>query len=41
MFLDLSGDIYEDEILDLILANPKDCIDKVLPNVADFTPPIS
>ena len=40
-FIDQSNDIYEDEILELILANPKGCINKILPNVQDLEEPVS
>ena len=40
-FIDQSNDIYEDEILELILANPKGCINKLLPGVQDLKEPVS
>ena len=41
LFIDQSKDIFEDELLDLVLANPKNCIEKLLPGVKEITEPLS
>ena len=41
LFIDKSKEIYVEEIIDLILVNPKDCISKLLNGVEDLELPLT